>query len=163
MPHLHPDIDPNGLDEFSVVFTDRSLNHMSQRFQQVMGSWNGLAEVNGTVHAIWALGLACRAEKLALEMFGVDDEMDHIIQLLQEARPRILELSTSIDNIRKNIFGKAVVGIEELESVCILLELPSSGGVQLEREEASLKESTASAINSGALSIYHVPLTFKSR
>lgn len=29
-------IDPNGLDEFSVVFTDRSLNHMSADFQKVM-------------------------------------------------------------------------------------------------------------------------------
>ncbi|MDB6178617.1 aminotransferase class V-fold PLP-dependent enzyme [Paracoccus sp. Z330] len=29
-------VDPDGLLEFSVVFTDRSLNHMSQRFQQVM-------------------------------------------------------------------------------------------------------------------------------
>ena len=29
-------IDPSGLDEFSVVFTDRSLNHMSASFQQVM-------------------------------------------------------------------------------------------------------------------------------
>ncbi|WP_193142443.1 MULTISPECIES: aminotransferase class V-fold PLP-dependent enzyme [unclassified Meridianimarinicoccus] len=29
-------IDPEGLDEFSVVFTDRSLNHMSATFQQVM-------------------------------------------------------------------------------------------------------------------------------
>jgi len=29
-------VDPDGLVEFSVVFTDRSLNHMSQRFQQVM-------------------------------------------------------------------------------------------------------------------------------
>ena len=33
---LRNDIDPNGLDEFSVVFTDRSLNHMSVTFQQVM-------------------------------------------------------------------------------------------------------------------------------
>ena len=32
----HDDIDPDGLQEFSVVFTDRSLNHMSLRFQQVM-------------------------------------------------------------------------------------------------------------------------------
>jgi aspartate aminotransferase-like enzyme len=31
-----PDIDPDGLLEYSVVFTDRSLNHMSQRFVQVM-------------------------------------------------------------------------------------------------------------------------------
>jgi aspartate aminotransferase-like enzyme len=29
-------VDPDGLREFSVVFTDRSLNHMSQTFQQVM-------------------------------------------------------------------------------------------------------------------------------
>ncbi|MCZ4256078.1 aminotransferase class V-fold PLP-dependent enzyme [Sulfitobacter sp. G21635-S1] len=29
-------VDPAGLDEFSVVFTDRSLNHMSAAFQQVM-------------------------------------------------------------------------------------------------------------------------------
>lgn len=36
MPGLHPEIDPDGLLEFSVVFTDRSLNHMSQAFQQVM-------------------------------------------------------------------------------------------------------------------------------
>ncbi len=36
MPALLPDIDPGGLSEFSVVFTDRSLNHMSQAFQQVM-------------------------------------------------------------------------------------------------------------------------------
>ncbi|TVP77506.1 MAG: alanine--glyoxylate aminotransferase family protein [Gemmatimonadales bacterium] len=33
---LHPDLDPGGLMEFSVVFNDRSLNHMSQRFQGVM-------------------------------------------------------------------------------------------------------------------------------
>ncbi|MDE2596872.1 MAG: alanine--glyoxylate aminotransferase family protein [Sphingomonadales bacterium] len=36
MPGLKPAIDPDGLLEFSVVFTDRSLNHMSARFQQVM-------------------------------------------------------------------------------------------------------------------------------
>ena len=29
-------VDPDGLEEFSVVFTDRSLNHMSATFQQVM-------------------------------------------------------------------------------------------------------------------------------
>ena len=36
MPGLLPDIDPDGLLEYSVVFTDRSLNHMSQAFQGVM-------------------------------------------------------------------------------------------------------------------------------
>ncbi|NNJ66157.1 MAG: alanine--glyoxylate aminotransferase family protein, partial [Xanthomonadales bacterium] len=36
MPGLLPDVDPDGLLEYSVVFTDRSLNHMSGTFQQVM-------------------------------------------------------------------------------------------------------------------------------
>ncbi|SMO51832.1 aminotransferase class V-fold PLP-dependent enzyme [Paracoccus laeviglucosivorans] len=36
MPGLRPDVDPDGLQEFSVVFTDRSLNHMSQKYQGVM-------------------------------------------------------------------------------------------------------------------------------
>lgn len=36
MPALLPDVDPEGLLEFSVVYTDRSLNHMSKRFTGVM-------------------------------------------------------------------------------------------------------------------------------
>jgi len=36
MSGLLPDVDPDGLLEYSVVFTDRSLNHMSASFQQVM-------------------------------------------------------------------------------------------------------------------------------
>ena len=36
MTALLPNIDPDGLLEFSVVYTDRSLNHMSKRFQTVM-------------------------------------------------------------------------------------------------------------------------------
>ena len=41
MPGLLPDIDPDGLLEFSVVYTDRALNHMSKRFvgvaQDILG------------------------------------------------------------------------------------------------------------------------------
>ena len=36
MPGLLSNVDPDGLLEYSVVFTDRSLNHMSQSFQRVM-------------------------------------------------------------------------------------------------------------------------------
>ena len=36
MPGLLPNIDPDGLLEFSVVYTDRALNHMSRNFQGVM-------------------------------------------------------------------------------------------------------------------------------
>jgi len=36
MPGLLPHVDPNGLLEYSVVYTDRALNHMSSSFQGVM-------------------------------------------------------------------------------------------------------------------------------
>ena len=36
MPGLLPHVDPDGLLEYSVVYTDRALNHMAQRFQRVM-------------------------------------------------------------------------------------------------------------------------------
>lgn len=36
MAGLLSNVDPDGLLEYSVVFTDRSLNHMSKAFQQVM-------------------------------------------------------------------------------------------------------------------------------
>jgi len=42
MPGLLPDTDPDGLLEYSVVYTDRSLNHMSQKFQQVMRDISGV-------------------------------------------------------------------------------------------------------------------------
>jgi aspartate aminotransferase-like enzyme len=36
MPGLLPNVDPDGLLEFSVVYTDRAINHMSRNFQGVM-------------------------------------------------------------------------------------------------------------------------------
>ena len=38
----HTPVDPDGLMEFSVVFTDRSLNHMSKVFQGVMSDLHGM-------------------------------------------------------------------------------------------------------------------------
>ena len=49
---LRSEVDPGGLAEFSVVFTDRSLNSMSARFQEVMRDLSaGLREVYGA-HAV---------------------------------------------------------------------------------------------------------------
>lgn len=42
MPGLLPNVDPDGLLEFSVVYTDRALNHMSKRFQGVMRDISGI-------------------------------------------------------------------------------------------------------------------------
>jgi aspartate aminotransferase-like enzyme len=36
VPGLLPNVDPDGLLEYSVVYTDRAINHMSERFQGVM-------------------------------------------------------------------------------------------------------------------------------
>src|SRR5659263_149724 len=42
MSGLLPNVDPDGLLEFSVVYTDRALNHMSQSFQGVMKDISGI-------------------------------------------------------------------------------------------------------------------------
>ncbi len=52
MPGLLPDVDPEGLLEYSVVFTDRSLNHMSQSFQQVMRDVSGALKRVYNAHAV---------------------------------------------------------------------------------------------------------------
>jgi len=57
MPGLLPNIDPDGLLEFSVVYTDRALNHMSQRFQGVMKDIASiLKEVYGAKSAVLVPG-----------------------------------------------------------------------------------------------------------
>ena len=42
MPGLLPEVDPDGLLEYSVVYTDRALNHMSRKFQGVMRDISGV-------------------------------------------------------------------------------------------------------------------------
>jgi aspartate aminotransferase-like enzyme len=57
MPGLLSNIDPDGLLEFSVVYTDRALNHMSKRFQGVMtGISSMLKQVYGAHSAILVPG-----------------------------------------------------------------------------------------------------------
>lgn len=67
MPALLPNVDPEGLEEFSVVFTDRSLNHMSQQFQGVMRDISAmLREVyNAEAVALVPGGGTCAMEAVA--------------------------------------------------------------------------------------------------
>src|SRR2546423_8215435 len=53
MPGLLPNVDPDGLLEYSVVFTDRALNHMSAMFQGVMRDIG--ATLKRTYHADFAI------------------------------------------------------------------------------------------------------------
>jgi aspartate aminotransferase-like enzyme len=71
MPALHAQIDDGGLDEFSVVFTDRSLNHMSKRFQQVMRDLSdGLSEVYGAAAVAVVPGGGTYAMEAVARQFG---------------------------------------------------------------------------------------------
>lgn len=54
MPALLDTVDPQGLEEFSVVFTDRSLNHMSGVFQGVM---NDISSMLKEVYAADAVAI----------------------------------------------------------------------------------------------------------
>jgi aspartate aminotransferase-like enzyme len=52
MAPLRPSTDPDGLLEYSVVYTDRALNHMSQAFQQVM------RDISSTLRSVYAADAA---------------------------------------------------------------------------------------------------------
>ena len=52
MSQICPDIDPDGLLEYSVVYTDRSLNHMSQSFQGVMRDISSTLKQVYNAHAV---------------------------------------------------------------------------------------------------------------
>jgi aspartate aminotransferase-like enzyme len=64
MAALRDDVDPEGLQEFSVVFTDRSLNHMSAKFQQVM---RDISEMLREVYAAGAVALVPGGGSYAME------------------------------------------------------------------------------------------------
>jgi len=71
MPSLRPDIDPEGLLEYSVVFTDRSLNHMSQAFQGVMRDVHAiLCQVYGAERAVVVPGGGTYAMEAVARQFA---------------------------------------------------------------------------------------------
>jgi aspartate aminotransferase-like enzyme len=51
MAGLLPHVDPDGLLEYSVVYTDRALNHMSKKFQRVMGDIDSVLKTAYNAHA----------------------------------------------------------------------------------------------------------------
>ncbi len=73
MAGLRSDIDPDGLQEFSVVFTDRSLNHMSQKFQHVMRDLSAtLREVYGAAEVAIVPGGGTYAMESVARQFARD-------------------------------------------------------------------------------------------
>ncbi|MFY9510667.1 MAG: aminotransferase class V-fold PLP-dependent enzyme, partial [Rubrivivax sp.] len=76
MPGLLPDVDPDGLLEYSVVYTDRALNHMSRRFQQVMRDISGtLKEVYQARSAVVVPGSGSFGMESVARQFAQDKKL----------------------------------------------------------------------------------------
>lgn len=74
MSKLVPSVDPGGLLEYSVVFNDRSLNHMSAAFQQVM------RRISGTLKQVY------NAEGVAIVPGGGSFGMEAVARQLAGGR-----------------------------------------------------------------------------
>ena len=73
MAGLLPNVDPDGLLEYSVVFTDRSLNHMSQTFQGVMNDISStLKEVYKSEAVVVVPGGGTYGMEAVARQFAVD-------------------------------------------------------------------------------------------
>ena len=73
MPGLLPHVDPDGLLEYSVVYTDRALNHMSRKFQGVMRDISAvLKEVYHARSAVVVPGSGTFGMEAVARQFGHD-------------------------------------------------------------------------------------------
>lgn len=73
MPGLLPNVDPDGLLEYSVVYTDRSLNHMSDSFQKAMNDVSSsLKEVYKAETVVLVPGGGTYAMEAVARQFATD-------------------------------------------------------------------------------------------
>ena len=71
MPSLLPTVDPEGLLEYSVVYTDRAVNHMSARFQTAMNDVSAmLKEVYGASKVVIVPGSGTFAMEAVARQFA---------------------------------------------------------------------------------------------
>jgi len=76
MPGLLPDVDPDGLMEYSVVYTDRAVNHMSQSFQQVMRDIHAeLTSVYSAAAAVVVPGSGTFGMEAVARQFATDQKV----------------------------------------------------------------------------------------
>ncbi len=73
MPGLLPNVDPDGLLEYSVVYTDRAVNHMSATFQKVMIDISStLKRVYGAEAAVVVPGSGTYGMEAVARQFATD-------------------------------------------------------------------------------------------
>lgn len=76
MSQIHPQIDPDGLLEYSVVFTDRSVNSMSKQFQSVMrGLHEGLTSVYNASSCVLVPGGGSYAMEAVARQFAKNEKV----------------------------------------------------------------------------------------
>jgi aspartate aminotransferase-like enzyme len=122
MTGLLPDIDPDGLLEYSVVFTDRSLNHMSKQFQGAMNDISStLKEVYGAkavaiipgggTYAMEAVARQIAHDKkcLILRNGWFSFRWSQILDTGQIARETIVMMATRESNDRHAAFAPAPI------------------------------------------------------
>ena len=125
LPHDH--IDPEGLEEFSVVFTDRSLNHMSARFQGVMRDVTELRRIELMKESLIrdvAHELKTPTAKFEMAVHWFEKELtlnpelkkyEAIIELLKGNTDRLMRTITSIMDLSKLESGMLEIVKEEID------------------------------------------------
>ncbi|GAA1974696.1 aminotransferase class V-fold PLP-dependent enzyme [Terrabacter lapilli] len=122
-----PTVDPGGLREFSVVFTDRSLNHMSQRFVGVM---RDIIDVLSTTYS---------ADSVAVVPGGGSYAMEAVARQLATGRRCLV--------VRNGLFSYRWTQIIEAGSitddVVVCMARPEDGGPQSPWQPAPVEEVVA--------------------
>src|SRR5262245_10660258 len=80
MPSLLPDVDPDGLLEYSVVYTDRALNHMSARFQTAM---RDISETLRTVYGAHAVAVVPGSGTFGMEAIARQFATERSVMVLR--------------------------------------------------------------------------------
>ncbi len=120
-------IDPNGLKEFSVVFTDRSLNHMSELFGGVMN------DISSTLKEVY------KAHSIALVPGGGTFAMESVARQFMSGKTALV--------VRNGWFSYRWSQIFETGNICkstIVMKAKQSGNnVQSSFEPAPIDEVVA--------------------
>lgn len=124
MSRQYPGVDPDGLLEFSVVFTDRALNHMSSLFQQVM------RDISATLRKVY------HADAVAVVPGGGSFGMESVARQLASGQKCLV--------LRNGWFSyrwSQIFEMGHIPAACTVLKArPADGGAQAAWAPAPLDE-----------------------
>jgi len=127
MSKLYPKVDPEGLLEYSVVFTDRALNHMSRTFQQVM------RDISATLKQVYG------ADAVAVVPGGGTYGMEAVARQLATGQKCLVVRNGWFSYRWSQIFEMGSIPSEEI----VLKARPVSDGPQAAWAPAPIEEVTA--------------------